>query len=89
MRVLAWILDRVAGQDGGEEHLFGISPRYDDLRWDGLAFTREQFAGVIGVEPEAWHDELALHDELFKKLAHHLPAPLRQTKDRMRARLGA
>ncbi len=89
MRVLAWILDRVAGQDGGEEHLFGISPRYDELRWDGLAFTREQFAGVIGVEPEAWHDELALHDELFKKLAHHLPAPLRQTKDRMHARLGA
>ena len=89
MRVLAWMLGRVAGKDGGEEHLFGISPRYEDLRWDGLAFTREQFAGVIGVEPEAWNDELALHDEWFKQLAHHLPAPLRQTKDRMHARLGA
>ena len=87
MRVLAWMLDRVAGQGGGDEHLFGISPGYDDLRWDGLTFTREQFAGVIGVDHSAWHDELALHDELFEQLAHHLPVPLRQTKERIHARL--
>ena len=87
MRVLAWMLDRVAGQGGGHEHLFGISPNYDELRWDGLTFTREQFAGVIGVDHKAWHDELALHDELFEQLAHHLPVPLRQTKERIHARL--
>ena len=87
MRVLAWMLDRVAGQGGGQEHLFGISPNYDELRWDGLTFTREQFAGVIGVDHQAWRDELALHDELFEQLAHHLPAPLRQTKERIQARL--
>ena len=87
MRVLAWMLDRVAGQGGGQEHLFGISPSYDELRWDGLTFTREQYAGVIGVDPAAWRDELALHDELFEQLAHHLPQPLRQTKARIHARL--
>jgi phosphoenolpyruvate carboxykinase (GTP) len=51
MRVLEWMLGRIDGTAGGEENVFGISPRYEDLRWDGLAFTREQFASVIGIEP--------------------------------------
>ena len=43
MRVLKWMLERVEGRAGGVEHLFGISPRYEDITWDGLNFTREQF----------------------------------------------
>ena len=87
MRVLAWMLARVAGHGGGVEHLFGTSPRFEDLHWDGLAFSREQFASVIGVDPAAWRDELALHDALFAQLAHHLPEPLRATRARIEARL--
>jgi phosphoenolpyruvate carboxykinase (GTP) len=89
MRVLAWMLARVAGSGGGVEHLFGTSPRYEDLHWDGLAFSREQFASVIGVDHRAWRDELGLHAELFTQLAHHLPAPLIATKARIEARLNA
>ncbi len=87
MRVLAWMLARVAGQGGGEEHLFGVSPRYGDLQWDGLAFSREHFASVIGVDRAAWRDEMALHGELFEQLAHHLPVQLTQTMARIQARL--
>ena len=82
-------LTTVAGQGGGEEHLFGTSPRYEDLRWDGLAFSREQFASVIGVDHAAWREELVLHAALFEQLAHHLPAPLLATKARLAARLEA
>ncbi len=89
MRVLAWMLARVDGHGGGAEHPFGTSPRYEDLHWDGLAFSREQFANVIGVEPAAWRDELALHASLFEQLAHHLPEPLLAAKARLAARLGA
>jgi phosphoenolpyruvate carboxykinase (GTP) len=36
---------RAASKAGrGRDNVFGISPRYEDLRWDGLDFTREQFA---------------------------------------------
>ena len=89
MRVLAWMLARVQGQGGGEEHLFGTSPRFEDLHWDGLAFSREQFARVISVDPKAWRDELDLHAALFEQLAHHLPKALVQTKARLEARLNA
>jgi phosphoenolpyruvate carboxykinase (GTP) len=89
MRVLAWMLARVAGGGGGEEHLFGTSPRYEDLHWDGLAFSREQFASVIGVDHRAWRTELGLHAELFEQLAHNLPVPLVATKARIEARLNA
>ena len=34
--------ERVEGTASGEDNLFGVSPRYDDLSWTGLDFTREQ-----------------------------------------------
>ena len=93
MRVLEWIIGRAdaqeAGPSTGQENVFGISPRYEDLRWTGLAFTREQFASVIGIDKSAWQQELKLHAELFAQLAHHLPAALPATKARLEQALGA
>ena len=87
MRVLAWMLGRIEGSAGGTENVFGISPRYEDLRWDGLNFSREQFASVIGIDRSAWQQELKLHAELFKTLEYHLPAELPATKARLEERL--
>jgi phosphoenolpyruvate carboxykinase (GTP) len=89
MRVLEWLLGRVAGTAGGQENAFGVSPRYEDLRWTGLAFSAAQFASVIGIERSAWQQELALHSELFKSLAYHLPAELPATQTRIAHRLSA
>ncbi len=89
MRVLEWMIGRVEGRSGGAENVFGISPFYEDLHWDGLAFTREQFASVIGIDRAAWQQELALHAEFFKTLEYHLPAELPATKARIEARLAA
>ena len=89
MRVLEWIVGRVADKAEGQENAFGISPRYEDLRWDGLPFTREQFASVIGIDRAAWQQELKLHAELFAQLAYHLPAELPATLARIEARIAA
>ncbi|WP_024973847.1 phosphoenolpyruvate carboxykinase (GTP) [Ralstonia pickettii] len=88
MRVLKWMIDRIEGQAQGEEHVFGVSPRYEELSWDGLDFTAEQFAKVISLDAAAWKQELALHDELFTKLAHGLPQALPDAKTRLEERLG-
>ncbi|CAJ0879892.1 phosphoenolpyruvate carboxykinase (GTP) [Ralstonia flatus] len=88
MRVLKWMVDRIEGQAQGEEHVFGVSPRYEELSWDGLDFTAEQFAKVISLDAAAWKEELALHDELFTKLAHGLPQALPDAKTRLAERLG-
>jgi phosphoenolpyruvate carboxykinase (GTP) len=87
MRVLEWMLGRLEGKAEGAENVFGISPRYEDLRWEGLPFTREQFASVVGIDKAAWKAELALHAELFKQLEHKLPAALPAAMARIEERL--
>lgn len=87
MRVLKWMVERIEGKAQGTENFFGISPRYEDLEWAGLDFSQEKFDSIISATPEAWREELKLHEELFTQLAYHLPQALRDTKARMEAEL--
>ena len=89
MRVLKWMLERVAGTAQGVEHVFGISPRYEDLSWQGLEFSRDQFDSVMSIDRSAWQAELQLHEQLFEQLSYHLPQALRDTKSRIEQRLAA
>lgn len=89
MRVLKWMLERVEGSAEAVEHVFGFSPRYEDLSWAGLEFSRDQFDSVIGIDKAAWRDELKLHDELFAQLSHRLPEALKETKQAIEKRLVA
>ncbi|HEY8707712.1 MAG TPA: phosphoenolpyruvate carboxykinase (GTP), partial [Burkholderiaceae bacterium] len=66
MRVLAWIIGRVAGSAQGSENAFGITPRYADLDWSGLNFSHAQFEQVMSIDADAWKTELGLHAELFQ-----------------------
>ena len=89
MRVLKWIIDRVEGTGQGTDNLVGISPGYADLTWTGLDLSEEKFNTVTSIDKADWLKELALHDELFKQLAHHLPAALTATKAAIEKRLAA
>ncbi|WP_027730606.1 phosphoenolpyruvate carboxykinase (GTP) [Variovorax paradoxus] len=89
MRVLKWMIDRVEGTAKGTEHITGVSPRYEDLNWNGLEFSAEQFATVTSMDKAAWQAELKLHAELFQQLAHHLPKELPETKAAIEQRLAA
>ncbi len=88
MRVLKWMLDRIDGRGEGVEHAFGVTPRYEDLHWAGLAFSPAQYAQVTSMNPDEWRAELALHAELFNKLSARLPDALAETKARIEKRLG-
>ncbi|NDZ13958.1 phosphoenolpyruvate carboxykinase (GTP) [Variovorax sp. WS11] len=89
MRVLKWMIDRIEGKGEGTEHVFGVSPRYEDLNWTGLDFSAEQFDTVTHIDKAAWQAELKLHAELFQQLAHHLPKELPATKAAIEQRLAA
>jgi phosphoenolpyruvate carboxykinase (GTP) len=89
MRVLKWMLDRVSGSPSGEEHVFGVTPRYEDLNWEGLNFSKEQFEVATRIDKSDWSAELKLHEDLFAQLAHHLPAALPATKAKIEQRLAA
>jgi phosphoenolpyruvate carboxykinase (GTP) len=88
-RVMQWMLGRIEGQAGGSENLFGVSPNYGDLNWSGLDFSEAQFQSVIGIDRDAWVQEMKLHGELFAQLAYHLPVELVATKAAIEAKLNA
>jgi phosphoenolpyruvate carboxykinase (GTP) len=89
MRVLKWMIDRIEGKAQGREHMFGVSPRHQDLAWTGLDFSAQQFETVTSIDKAAWQAELKLHEELFQQLAHHLPKELPATKAAIEQRLAA
>lgn len=89
MRVLKWMIERIEGKTMGVDNGFGISPAFDEITWTGLEFTKAQFATVTSLDKADWKTEIALHTELFKQLAYHLPAQLENTKAQLAQRLAA
>ncbi len=89
MRVLKWMLERVEGKGKGLENIFGVTPTYDDITWNGLNFSPAQFEQVTHMDATEWKAELALHTALFTQLAHHLPQELTQAQAQLQSRLDA
>ena len=73
MRVLRWIVERVQGHGRGRETPVGWVPRYEDIDWTGLNFSREHFDELMKVDRAAWRKEVIAHEELFIELHDHLP----------------
>jgi phosphoenolpyruvate carboxykinase (GTP) len=54
MRVLKWMLERIEGKTSeGVEHLFGVTPRYEDMHWDGLDFGRDKYEKITSIDNSA------------------------------------
>ncbi len=73
MRVLKWVVERTRGKSIGVETPLGWMPRYEDMDWRGLDFSREQFDAVMHIDRDLWLKEIAMHDDLFFKLYDRLP----------------
>jgi len=76
MRILKWIVDRARGRALGRETPVGWMPRYDDIDWTGLDFTRDRFDGLQAFDRTAWRREVMEHEELFFDLHNRLPKEL-------------
>ena len=73
MRILQWIVERARGRGVATETALGWVPRYDDIDWRGLPYSRRDFEKVMRTDREEWLQELASHDSLFFKLYDRLP----------------
>jgi phosphoenolpyruvate carboxykinase (GTP) len=73
VRVLKWVVDRVHGRASAMEGPLGLTPKYEDLTWKGVDFSRARFEAVMAVDPSDWKRELQGHEELFEKLHDRLP----------------
>ncbi len=73
MRILKWVVERAHGKSVGIETPLGWMPRYEDIDWNGLDFTKEQWDQVMNLDRDIWLKEIAMHDDLFFKLYDRLP----------------
>jgi phosphoenolpyruvate carboxykinase (GTP) len=76
IRVLKWIVERANNHGKAIESPIGWMPRYEDLSWDGLDFSRERFNELMSVDRDLWANEILSHEELFMKLYDRLPKEL-------------
>jgi phosphoenolpyruvate carboxykinase (GTP) len=81
MRVLKWIIDRSRGNGGSIDSPIGVMPRYEDIEWSGLDFSKEKYEDeLMAVNRGEWEQELSSHDQLFEKLSDKLPAAFMQMR---------
>ncbi len=65
----------------------GMMPRYEDLFWTGLNFSKEQFDALQAFDKGAWKAEVASHEKLFNKLGSHLPEALAKKREELASKL--
>jgi len=73
IRPLKWIVERIRGNSSSVESPIGWMPRYEDIDWTGLDFSKEDFARIMTVDREPGKQELLSHEELFERMYDKLP----------------
>jgi len=87
MRVLRWIVERVRGKVYAVETCLGWMPRYEDIDWRGLNYTKEQFEELNLLEPAKLLDVTLNAEKLFLKLHERMPGTLVAERQLQIARL--
>ena len=86
-RVLKWIVDRVNGSAAAVETPIGFIPKYEDMEWAGLDFSKDDFEKVMSFDKESWSAEVVSQEEFFFKLRDRLPKQLINERQQLIGRL--
>jgi phosphoenolpyruvate carboxykinase (GTP) len=88
-RVLAWIVQRVAGEGAAVDTPIGRVPAPGAIDATGLDIDAETLAKLVDVDPESWRQELPQLEDHYRKLGDHVPAELREQLTELEKRLAA
>jgi phosphoenolpyruvate carboxykinase (GTP) len=88
LRVLEWMLDRVAGRAGAQETAIGNLPRPSDLNLNGLDITPAVVDELLSVKQEAWRREIADIRNYLGEYGSHTPQAMYAELDSVEKRLG-
>ena len=87
MRVLKWIIDRVAGKAKGVESPIGLVPQYEDMEWNGLDYPQEKFQELMRIDREAGVADARSQEELFDKFFDRVPKEMLFERELLKSRL--
>ncbi|MGE0452450.1 MAG: phosphoenolpyruvate carboxykinase (GTP) [Vicinamibacteria bacterium] len=88
LRVLIWMMERIAGKAGAEETPIGLVPRPGDLNLDGLDLPRPSLEKLLRVDREEWAAEVPEMRAFFDRFGRHLPHELSSELESLSQRLG-
>jgi len=87
MRVLKWIVDRSQGRAFGYQTPLGWAPRYEDLDWKGLKFTKDQWNQLMEYDTNRIKQYTLSTEGLFLSLDNKVPKELLAEKQLLISRL--
>jgi phosphoenolpyruvate carboxykinase (GTP) len=88
LRVLQWMVDRIAGRGGATETPIGLVPTAGALNLDGLGLSKATVDTLLAVERDEWADEVPEIRAFFDRFGGRLPAAMSQSLDGLAQRLG-
>lgn len=86
-RVLRWIVERANGTAFARETPIGWMPRYQDIDWRGLNYSKETWDALMEFDRERVKLQTLQHEELFIKLFDHLPKEMIFERELLLSRL--
>jgi phosphoenolpyruvate carboxykinase (GTP) len=88
VRVLKWVLDRIAGRAQGRETPFGVVPTPDELDLSGLELGDGAIEQLCSLDEAALPEEVELIKEHYRIFGDHLPKALAAELEALVAALG-
>lgn len=87
LRVLEWILDRVAGNGEATETAIGYVPKPTCIDLSGLRLELSVMNELLSIDPNEWLEDLKLQEEFYAQFGDRLPQEIRTEFDALRKRL--
>lgn len=76
MRVLEWMIKRVAGQVPGRQTAIGVVPLADELNTKGLQLSAEAMSGLLEVDAAGWRVEVGAIADYLEEFGERTPKAL-------------
>lgn len=83
LRVLDWMIQRVAGKAQGIDTPIGVVPAPGELNIDGLSVKPDVLAELLHVDLEGWSEELRAIDLYLSGFGERMPAKLKAERERV------
>ena len=88
LRVLAWMLDRCAGNASATETAIGRLPRPEDIDTRGVKVTADAMKALLSVDPVLWKQEMADIRAYLQQYGARVPAEMLEEVKGVESRLG-
>jgi phosphoenolpyruvate carboxykinase (GTP) len=81
-RIVAWMVNRVNGKVDAVDSPLGLIPKYEDIDWEGLNYSKEDFDKVMAIDKSKVKKQAEDNtDYLTNKIGHTAPELIAVSED--------